>query len=315
MSQKVSVLCLFMVCMGCETVVDIDPPSYDTELVVSSLFSPDSLWAIELHRSLSIGVRQNPLEQYVEGSIVTLWSGDEMIDSLFYRGHGRYRSVSRFPSAGIPYTLRVELPGMPEIEATSSVPLSPVITYSSLELLGEKIKFPYGHEGVYKIQLRFTDPPGSNFYRIAVYRYTRFQGQDYHNTPNAPDSVYRRVELDAADPGWLFTYTDAAGTDLVMGDLDDTCSVNMVTDRLFDGEEYSWEGRLLLVEEWGRDNVLLLLSTLSEDYFEYQRTVQEQSFSGPFIEPIKVHSNVEGGLGIFAGYNNTCIILSLSTSS
>ena len=58
-------------------------------------------------------------------------------------------------------------------------------------------------------------------------------------------------------------------------------------------------------------DLLLLLSSLSEDYFEYQRTLSEQVLSGPFVEPQGVYSNIEGGLGIFAGYTNTSLLLPL----
>src|SRR5690606_17271812 len=48
----------------------------------------------------------------------------------------------------------------------------------------------------------------------------------------------------------------------------------------------------------------LRLGHLSEDYYRYLRSqeLQEATEEHPFAEPVIVHSNIEGGVGIFAGY-------------
>jgi hypothetical protein len=45
------------------------------------------------------------------------------------------------------------------------------------------------------------------------------------------------------------------------------------------------------------------LASLSEENYEYQRTaqLQDEVSRNPFAEAVLVHSNVRGGLGIFAG--------------
>ncbi|MCY4675144.1 MAG: hypothetical protein OXD43_15525 [Bacteroidetes bacterium] len=50
---------------------------------------------------------------------------------------------------------------------------------------------------------------------------------------------------------------------------------------------------------------MLILSSLSEDYFEYQRTLEIQRFVGLFVEPTLIHSNIEDDLDIFARYSDT----------
>lgn len=56
----------------------------------------------------------------------------------------------------------------------------------------------------------------------------------------------------------------------------------------------------------------LLLTSYSNDYVEYARTLLENQETGLFFEPFSVYSNIDGGLGIFAGYTNTTLILPLT---
>lgn len=304
---------LLMVCMGCEVVVNIDAPEYNSELVATSHFSPDSIWTVEVHRSLAIGNRQDASKQYIDGAAVVILNGAGIVDSLSFRGDGWYRSTAyKSPRAGMRYTLRVDLSGEPRLQAVSSAPPpTPIIDYA-IELLGEIVETGFGRSGTYRLQIRLSDPPGPSYYRLGVYRYR--PNQDRLINENAPDSVYRLQHIDTADPGWYCSYAEAFQTGLEFSGSQDDCPVAIVTDRLFDGEAYSWTAILTLKSGGdgdGRDELLLLLSSLSEDYFEYQRTLNEQLLSGPFVEPLRVYSNVEGGLGIFAGYTNTSLILPL----
>ena len=57
------------------------------------------------------------------------------------------------------------------------------------------------------------------------------------------------------------------------------------------------------VEYW------LEVTGMSEDYYKYQKTYikQVENKSNPFASVIQVHSNIENGVGIFAGYNRQMI--------
>lgn len=55
----------------------------------------------------------------------------------------------------------------------------------------------------------------------------------------------------------------------------------------------------------------LELVSMSEDYYKYQKSYINQvtNISNPFASPIEVYSNIENGVGIFAGYNRQMIHL------
>ena len=304
---------VLMACISCESVVDFDPPEYNTELVATSHFSPDSIWSVAVHRSLGIGIKEDASRQYFDGATVMILDGAGIVDSLIYRGTGRYRSVAnKYPLSETRYTLRVDAPGESGLEAISAAPPPPLITDYSIELLGQTGEIGLYREGVYRLRIRFADASGPNFYRLGIYRYRA--NQDRVIDENAPDSVYRIQHVETEDPGWYCNYIDAFQATLEFSSNGDYCYEAIVTDRLFDGREKSWTATLNLESGdavGGRDELLLLLSSLSEDYFEYHRTLNEQVLSDPFVEPQRVYSNVEGGLGIFAGYTNTSLLLPL----
>ena len=300
---------LLLACLSCETVVEIDPPAYNSELVATSHFSPDSTWSVELHRSLGIGIAQDASKQYVDGATVMIMSGAGIVDSLSYRGSGYYLSAAgKYPLSETRYTLRVDVPGTSGLQASSAAPPTAPITDYTIELLGQTVETPFGREGTYRLRIAFADPPGSSFYRLGIYRYIPNQ---YDET--APDSIYWRQAIEATDPGWYCGYAEASQATRAFGSGGRrSCREAIVTDRFFDGREYTWTTTLSLRiggDGLGRNELLLLLSSLSEDYFEYQRTLVEHLNSGTFVEPLRVYSNVEGGLGIFAGYTNTSLIL------
>ncbi len=240
-----------------------------------------------------------------------IFTGSSRIETLRYRGQGRYVSATdSYPLYGTLYTLRVDVPGETGLRAVSHAPVPTPITYSSIELQ-EEVGYGLIRDGKYRLEIRLADPPGKNFYRLGVYRYRRNQRTDL----NSADSVYTLQSIETVDRGWYCGYNEALHAELTFESSDDTCQAPKVTDRLFDGKEFSWTGtvRVSLSDAAGRDELLLLLSSLSENYVEYQRTLVQQRFaSGPFVEPTRVYSNVEGGLGIFAGYTNTMVIFPLS---
>lgn len=305
MKHFVAIGCL--ICVSCETVVEIPVPQFDPQLVVTSHFSPDSVWSVSLHRSLSVNARLDPSAQFVDVASVTILGDNGIAESLIHHGNGLYRSVDRRqPIAGIRYRLHVESPDGLEVRAASSAPLPPRITHSSLDLVAmddSSSRFP---TNTYRLSIRFADPPiEENFYRVGLYSY-----RSTYSDGSAPDSAYRSATVYAPAFGWFCGFSDALDGSSGYASVADTCDSFVVTDRLFDGEEYSWAGNIDLnvsPEMPHKERLLLVVSSLSRDYFEYQRTLMDNIMTGPFVEPVPVYTNIEGGVGVFAGYSNANI--------
>ncbi len=313
MRYLLSVL-LLLTLLSCETIIEIAPPDYQTEVVVTSHFNPDSVWSVALHRSSTIGIKQDVSKLYELDAFITIMSGPNLVDSLYYDGKGLYKSASfKYPLPKTLYTLNVDIPGQPRLHASSSAPPRTLITNYKIELQGSVVETPVDRVGLYNIWIEFEDAPSRNMYEIGIYRY--IAKQVLGGLP--ADSIYQRQDkFESLGPGWYCGFQSALEVDVEFrGGPGVSCTRLVVTDRNFSGRKHEWSGTLELAfstnESRGNNKVLLLLTSYSNDYVEYARTLAENQDAGPFFEPISVYSNIDGGLGIFAGYTNTRLILPL----
>lgn len=53
----------------------------------------------------------------------------------------------------------------------------------------------------------------------------------------------------------------------------------------------------------------LLLNTTDKAYYEFHRSLRQARNDNPFTEPSLVYTNVQGGLGVFAGYNQSVQVI------
>ncbi len=290
---------------GCESVIEIDPPAYDPLLVVTSHFAPDSVWSTLIHTSLGAAVAVNPRLQVVNDAVVKILHAGGVVDELVYDGRGRYVSGSdTYPEAGRSYRLSVEAPEWPSVSAVSAAPVPAPIIETDFFSLGNVVSVPGFEEYDFRLQFRIKDAPGKNFYRLAIYRYG--YNSDVHQWPeySHPDSTYNIIPMQTGEVSWFCGYDFADSTTPI--EPGSYCYEGIVTDRLFDGQTYQFAATITLDQGRSRNEILLLLSTLSEDYFEYQRTLQTQTSWDPtFSIPQNIYSNVDGALGVFAGYSNT----------
>ncbi len=305
---------LILLYLGCETVVEVSPPEYDSEPVATSFFSPDSTWSVTMHRSLGSAVKQDATREYISDASVRIMDGSSTVDILSHQGNGRYvSSTGELPSYGIQYTLQVDFPSKASIQATSAAPSPVVISDYSIEYLAPE--FDIVPVSRYQLRIVFSDMPGINYYRIGVYRRER---NGYRSGDTDPDSAYRRISFDGLTPGWSCGYfTDVVDPIEGGGGSGLLCEEFVVTDRLFDGKNYSWSGTTLNVpDEIGRKELQLVISSLSEDYYKYLHSLERNVFHDPLTEePFPVYSNVIGGLGVFAGYTNTNLILPMPSEN
>ena len=303
-------LILPVVCLACETVVEVEPPQYAPQYVATGFFSLDSTWSLTVHRSLSVGEFQSAQRQFVDDATVSILLGDKTVDKLQYHGSGWYRSTQgEYPIANTSYTLSIEVRGQPRLMAVAEAPAPAPVIHSSVELLSSQ-QFGRSIRGKFKMELRFKDTLGPNYYGIRVYQLGPNPIFQYFPDANAPDSVYSVLGIQDVNVGWYCGFVDAAIRSRDTGGANFGCSHSVVMDEYFDGREYVWSGVVsesIYLDDPIRSEVLVVLSILSEEYFEYHRTLDLQGFDDLFSEPLSVFSNIQGGLGIFAGYANTYV--------
>ncbi|MFQ5636990.1 MAG: DUF4249 family protein [bacterium] len=76
-------------------------------------------------------------------------------------------------------------------------------------------------------------------------------------------------------------------------------------DALFDGEFYDLDISFYNYSEPIEMFIVVLLTT-SESYYNFHKSVDQQNATedNPFAEPVPIYTNIENGLGVFAGYSS-----------
>ncbi len=289
---------------SCSKEIEFEGQDFENKLVLNGLICPDSI--ISVHLSQINSVLSNEI-QVSENATVSLYCNGKYIENLSYVKNGIYKSKTVFPQPDSIYTLTAKVEGYPAISATDTVPrITGIIngTHSSGNTFDE-----YG-DPHHDYEITIIDPPEKNFYELFfIYQYSPNIFKDYYYInfqiyPVIADPVLRSdSELDY----WVFTY--------------------VFTDNFFNGTNYLMKNKFLAAAVGGKFtnqfvptdyDEYAILRTTSRAYYNYRKSwikhsnnqqngnkIEEPLFMTLIGDPSPMYSNVEGGYGIFAGYNQT----------
>lgn len=299
-------LCLaaLITLVGCETIIEVNPPDYDQELTVISYFNHDSTWSARIAHTVPAGMAQSDTDPFLDNAKVTVWDGDRLMDQLNYDGNGTgwYESPNRLrPEIGVAYTMKVEAEGFQSASATSAIPAIPALSRAGHERIAED---------QFKVYFRLTDPPGENFYSFNAYL-------GYPLTSSVTGQVEYVLDLlfmIRSDHLWHCSYVYAADPVPDFEETEDTCLHGIMTDRFFNGQAQDMELPVLIEpdEQWEAPILIVMIHSLSPSFFEYKRTIQLDELSNPFSEPVQIYSNFEGARGVFAGFSTNYLVFNLT---
>ena len=330
--SKVCICWLALGCLACEDVVEIDTPQSSSQITVNSLFTPDSVWQVELSENRSV-LDTNQFAAVPDANVQIMQQGQVVTQLKYQRenhfGNSIYGTRNIYPERGSEYTLAVEHPALGSLKASSQVPISQasivsvVLDTSDVRVLTEDV-IAYG------VTIVMDDPVGDNFYDLFfilkwLRSFSPFQvGQDKNGIKFEERLTYQQIGSDdpVVDNTHEFDYYKVKV---------------LFKDTHFNKGQYKLKVYLLVRINSFLDNTLLdppivldrsahdvtndivyqpgdtidrfrlytILRTTTEEYYQYNytRDLQASTENNPFAQPVQVFDNIEGGLGIFAGYN------------
>ena len=292
--------------VSCETIVDVDVPTHEPKLIVTGIVTPDSVWSVTLHRSVSLSQPGSVHEHVVGGALVTIQEqGNESPIVLMYLGNGVYRPTADLrPKAGKQYRLRTEASGLPAINAETTMPTDATVTIVFVEKLRS-----YFDSDVYGVRICLVDPAGISFYKLGLLNEGR---GEFHEG----ETVYiHREPFLSSDPSLHPSFDESANLSPVDAQLEEEAGeyfyeTAIITDRLFDGKAYEFSITVAYAPVFENGVLYLQMSAFGPDYFDYQYTVRYGDPS-PFLQPVQLYTNIEGGYGIFAGYTTKTLEIPL----
>jgi hypothetical protein len=289
---------------SCSKEIEFDGQDFEKKLVLNGLICPDSLITIHLSRTNTI---LSDEIQVIENAIVSLYCNGKYIETLSYFKNGIYKSQSVFPQPDSIYTITAEAEGYPIISSTDTIPRIPGIIYGTHSSGNTFDEYGDPH---HDYEITISDPPKKNFYELFfIYQYSPNEFRNDYTIsfqiyPVIADPVLRAdSELDY----WVFTY--------------------LFTDNFFNGTNYLMKNKFLAAGVQGKFtnqfvptdyDKYAILRTTSLAYYNYRKSwirhsnnqqignkIEEPLFMTLIGDPTPMYSNVEGGYGIFAAYNQT----------
>ncbi len=253
-------------------VLNVKVPEVPSRLVVMSFISPqDTLIKVNVQESAPLFKRNSKIQPITNAQVV-LSNGTQSI-TIPHKQNGDYTLKANLFAieAGKEYTLTVSDVGR-KVTASCKIPAS-VNKTLSVEITNS----PNPTQSPYIVRGTWTDNPAeTNYYRTLGYVLS------YQYMPN----------------------TDLTVKDTVYSKAFEFDAIHKDTDR--QGGNFSVKSDLFVSSGFEdiKDRYLFLLFNTDENYFKYAQTLETATYSGdnPFAEPSPVYSNVQGGLGIFAGY-------------
>lgn len=292
---SISILAFFV--QSCQTVVDVELPEPENKLVVNCLFAQDSTFYFQISHTATI-LDPDSIEIIKDASI-KLTSSDGEEETLTELGtyylqfeEKQYYKSNMRATSGITYTIEVSHPDYKTVIAQAEVPEGITIQGIDTSTIVDN-----GYE-VYRLDITFEDPIGTNYYDVKLHYATVSPIYDEQGNIIAYAPMVTPVYYYPANENLLTGNAGTAFSDVFFEGQ--RFKLNLNVDKYYfensffgDTTSQSFPG-ILLIE----------LRTISEDYFLYEQSLNKYFVAegDPFAQPVQVTTNIDGGLGIFAGY-------------
>lgn len=313
------ILVLLMVICACEDPIDLkDSGEYTPALVLNGYFTPDSVWTVRVSKSIAVSEPVLPSELLVKDAKVFIRGASGLNEALIHTGNAVFRSLSgQHPVAGKMYVIEVASSGFNTIYSTS---LAPELKSEFLGIdIVDTVIFGGKQQPTYRLRFRVTDLPGKSYYRLMLYEVLPVcsDGDRLRPSEEGEEGVPDYRQITSFKGTNASFYSDPVSLDeppdARYGDFDSKFRSVYLSDRLFENTERDFEiffePYISLLSDLIPTQFMLIVSGLSEELVFYERSeiLQDEYLTLNeylFTNPVNLYSNVEGGLGIFAGYSN-----------
>ncbi len=291
---SISVIFAFSVFTSCEVPIEIEG---DSQLVVQSLFTDNQDLIVYVTES---NLRSSSDEKIVDNATVTLFTGDSLsfLTSLIFVNdpiRPFYQTVDFSPVEGVLYMLRVEVPGFKPVTASTIIPIA--VNFNSD---APEISETNGESGLINIQFEVSvsinDPfEHDNYYHIL------FSQELISQLPGADGQIINDTSILSSKDELFIACTSECG--LIRQLLDYPSFI--LNDTEFNGRliKFNFAGNYAYDPTiYRRGNLKLEMRTVSTDYYQNALNLLKTGNIDPFFDFDESYSNVNNGVGIFAGY-------------
>lgn len=296
---------------ACESTIEIDPPDYDPELNITSNFTPDSVWAARVAKTIPIGDLGDTSSVFLDDATVTIYRDDVLVARLAHDGgeDGWYESPRmRTPRTNASYQMVVEAPGLPSASAISMAPLPPNILATEVTKLDTLISYVFDSQ--YLVSFSLADNPGLNYYSFSI-----FLAFPEHGLTPSSEFTVEELPMIHNSHQWYCSFSDVLNPIESGPAENELCTIGVLSDRSSDRQVQNFDITVNLFSDFEDKldaTLILYVMAVSPEYVEHRSAIEEHENFDGFGQPANLYTNFEGGRGIFAGYSTHYRILDLA---
>ncbi|MEZ4771813.1 MAG: DUF4249 family protein [Bacteroidia bacterium] len=277
--------------IGCERTVPITPPPYESVLVVNGFIEADKPWDVFVSQSQSY--YQSPDNLSLQGIKMQIISTSDTIYPMPLGNSSLFTSDTILPQVGEMYLINAFLTGFPIVSAKLKIPCPGKIEYAEI---ADSVTVNSNGQFMDQLSVYILDPQPD----IANYFFLYFFALDTLSGIKTP------MEWQTDNPMVEFSsrlaFPDRNNQLTIYQDLR-FFSDKLLNDSIFKLDFFLPGSRLDFIKNYHQQWVIRL-GTTDSAFYKYYQTFEQQknTFSDPFSEPTPVYTNIEGGLGIWAGF-------------
>ena len=281
-----SLVGIILIISSCERVILIDLPYEENLIVVNGIITPG--YGVWVNLSSSVDIRANESSSYIPltDAKLSIYNYEDLISEVYDNDGGNYYATDINPEPGDEYELIFTSPGLEEASSKVIIP-EPVMIIDFDTASSIKRQFFNGNvlntEIGFSVSFSIEDPPEeSNHYMIGIYNYDN--GQQY---PLAAETE-----------------------DLLMNVyISDGLNVLAWSDESIDGTKREFNIGFSMQQETDyQASIEFILYSITEDYYKYMKSYSRNytilNEDAPLYEGVQVHSNINNGYGILAGFSS-----------
>jgi hypothetical protein len=309
--RLLGILLLLPLAFGCERELEFELRTAKPKLVVNSIFGQDSLFKVEISTTAEPG-QGNSINSLTDARIFLTedgvaisdlvldsasalpWSqmeGDRPVERTLYFQRSEFSRVR----AGREYKILVSYPDYETAEATATVPRAARVNFEPERSVTNLL---LGNRDLMEVRFSIADDGQPHYYAIELVSVVGNNEKEEKAEFYSFETAFSQNLVDAGNVSgegvWYFSQDGIYFSNSTFRGAEKEFSIFVDSQRLT-----------------GKDGLKLRIISLSEEFYQFARSYQQQqqNAGNPFAEPVPVYSNIENGLGIFAGYAVSEVVL------
>lgn len=297
--KSIIFFCLALLCFSCSKDIGENQSDFKSNIVLNSVFMPGEVMTVDLSSSRNIYDSNSKIEDITNATVEVTDNKSGATHSLYSIGQGKYESEMFRPEYGGSYTVHVDADGFQSVQATSEIP------YPAFIKEPEAYQGEFAEDGLRELFVNlefYSESEEPQYYVWEIVNEDDKGSLDFNYT----DILNNPVLLFSAD----------SNTESVLADESFQTRVFLTNDGMNEGPiqtSFVTMTEPAVAFQFGDEvdpdaDVLIKVRvmTVSKDLYEYYKSMEVYRLRGTvnssITQPVDIHSNVENGLGIFAGF-------------